>query len=56
MLAENLENWALKERYQGIESTLRKQIILKLGELPNRADVHLQQASDAQMDTLVAKL
>ncbi|TDV98781.1 hypothetical protein BDK62_103415 [Halomonas alkaliantarctica] len=32
MLAENLENWAPKERYQGIESTLRKQIILKLGE------------------------
>ncbi|MCL5426679.1 MAG: Rpn family recombination-promoting nuclease/putative transposase [Gammaproteobacteria bacterium] len=56
MLAENLENWAQQERHQGVEGTLRKQIVLKFGELPNWVDVCLEQASDAQLDTLVAKI
>ncbi|KUJ86526.1 MAG: hypothetical protein XD36_3049 [Halomonas sp. 54_146] len=28
MLAENLDNWAQQERYQGVEGTLCKQIVL----------------------------
>jgi hypothetical protein len=44
------------KRHQGVEGTLRKQIVLKFGGLPTWADVRLEQASDAQLDTLVAKI
>lgn len=60
MLAENLENWAKKERqegrHEGVEGTLRKLIELKFGALPEWVDESLAQASDEQLDTWVARI
>jgi len=68
MLAENLENWAKKEqmegeqrgikkgRHEGIEGTLRKQINLKFGTLPEWADQRLVEATDEQLDEWVVQI
>lgn len=54
MLADNLENWAKRERQEGrmttLESTLRKLIKLKFGEPPAWADEKIKQASAEQLD------
>ena len=64
MLAENLENLVKKERMEGrqegrqegVEGTLRKLITLKFGEIPEWADARLEQASDGELDSWVAKI
>lgn len=68
MLAENLENLVKKERlegrqegrqegrHEGVEGTLRKQIALKFGELPEWADQRLASATDAQLDEWVVQI
>ncbi|WP_017429377.1 Rpn family recombination-promoting nuclease/putative transposase [Vreelandella jeotgali] len=58
MLADNLENWAKREREEGeakgrmttLESTLRKLIKLKFGEPPAWADEKIKQANADQLD------
>ena len=68
MLAENLENLVKKERqeseqrglargrHEGVEGTLRKQINLKFGELPEWADQRLKSATDEQLDEWVMQI
>jgi len=56
MLAENLEGWAKKERHEGVEGMLRKQITLKFGELPEWADQRLVEATDEQLDEWVMQI
>jgi len=55
MLAENLENWAKKERQQGHQEgfagLLRMQLTFKFGELPPWVDEMLAAASDEQLST-----
>lgn len=54
MLADNLENWAKRERQEGgmtkLESTLRKQVTLKFGDMPAWADQRLADASEDELD------
>lgn len=45
-----------KAVHEGVEGTLRKQIALKFGELPDWADKHIASASDAQLDDWVAQI
>ena len=56
MLAENLDNWAKKERHDGVEGMLRKQISLKFGDLPEWADQRLMDATDEQLDEWVMQI
>lgn len=60
MLANNLENWAKKERqegrHEGVEGTLRKLIELKFDALPEWANERLAQASDEQLDIWVTRI
>jgi hypothetical protein len=62
MLAENLENWAKRERLEGrregrregrleeAHRILRKQIGLKFGDLPDWAEQRLAHASPEQLE------
>tara|TARA_R110001606_G_scaffold259369_1_gene407107 strand:- start:265 stop:1227 length:963 start_codon:yes stop_codon:yes gene_type:complete len=43
-------------RHEGVEGTLRKQIALKFGEMPDWADRRLALASDAQLDEWVVQI
>ena len=43
-------------RHEGVEGTLRKQIALKFGEMPDWADQRLTSASDAQLDEWVVRI
>lgn len=43
-------------RHEGVEKTLRKQIALKFGELPEWANNRLASASDDQLDNWVAEI
>jgi hypothetical protein len=43
-------------RHEGVEGTLRKQIALKFGEMPDWADQRLTSASDAQLDEWVVQI
>ena len=43
-------------RHEGVEGTLRKQIALKFGELPEWADTRLASATDDQLDNWVAQI
>lgn len=45
-----------KAVHEGVEGTLRKQIALKFGELPDWADKHIASASDAQLDDWVEQI
>jgi hypothetical protein len=64
MLADNLQNWAKKERQEGVnegrmtalESTLRNQVKLKFGEMPVWADHRIQQADDIELSEWVVKI
>jgi hypothetical protein len=63
MLADNLQNWAKRERQEGVnegrmttlESTLRKLMVLKFGELPEWADERIQRADDTQLDHWIGR-
>ncbi|MCG5504568.1 Rpn family recombination-promoting nuclease/putative transposase [Ectothiorhodospira variabilis] len=53
----SLLNDAKREgRHEGVEGTLRKQIPLKFGELPDWADERLAAATDAQLDDWVLRI
>lgn len=68
MLADNLENWAKRERQEGVQQgmqqginagridTLRNQIKLKFGEVPVWADQRLQQASYDELNHWVEQI
>ena len=56
MLAENLGNWAKKERHDGVEGMLRKQINLKFGDLPEWADKRIEAATGEQLDEWVMQI
>ncbi|MFN2349898.1 MAG: Rpn family recombination-promoting nuclease/putative transposase [Thioalkalivibrio sp.] len=49
-LQQGMEQGLEKGRHLGVADTLRKQIPLKFGELPDWADERLSQASDEQLD------
>lgn len=60
MLADNLENWAKREREAGIQKgrteTLRKLIELKFNEIPAWAEQRLEQASQDELDEWVENI
>ncbi|MDR9468668.1 Rpn family recombination-promoting nuclease/putative transposase [Marinospirillum sp.] len=60
MLAENLQNWAQKERQEGRQEgqslALKKLIQLKFGELPDWAEQKIAQADSEQIDLWISKL
>lgn len=43
-------------RHEGVEGTLRKQVALKFGEMPDWADQRLASATDAQLDEWVVQI
>jgi hypothetical protein len=45
-----------KAVHEGVEGTLRKQIALKFGELPEWANNRLASATDDQLDNWVAQI
>ncbi|TDN95766.1 hypothetical protein DFO68_1405, partial [Halomonas ventosae] len=45
-----------KAVHEGVEGTLRKQIALKFGDLPEWADERLASANDAQLDEWVVQV
>lgn len=68
MLADNLENWAKREREAGMREgrtegrtegrvdTLRKLIELKFNEIPAWAEQRLEQASQDELDEWVENI
>lgn len=68
MLADNLENWAKRERQEGrtegrsegrtegFSSLLKTQLAFKFGELPSWVDEKLDSATDAQLSTWGTRL
>ncbi|AHK80078.1 hypothetical protein M911_14015 [Ectothiorhodospira haloalkaliphila] len=55
-LQQGLERGLERGRHQGVEGTLRKQLALKFGELPDWADERLAAATDAQLDDWVLRI
>ncbi|MCG5504561.1 hypothetical protein [Ectothiorhodospira variabilis] len=55
-MAQGLERGLERGRHQGVEGTLRKQLVLKFGELPDWADARLAAATDAQLDDWVLRI
>ena len=53
---QGLERGLERGRHQGVEGTLRKQLALKFGELPDWADARLAAATDAQLDDWVLRI
>lgn len=45
-----------KGRHEGVEGTLRKQVVLKFGDLPDWADERIASASDVQLDEWVVQI
>ncbi len=60
MLAERIkkwpDRWMERGRHEGVEGTLRKQIALKFGPLPDWADARLTSADDEQLEAWVARI
>lgn len=64
MLADNLENWAKREREEGEKrgeakgriDTLRKLIELKFNEVPAWVDQRLKQASEHELNQWVEQI